>query len=51
LRRLVDIRKIEPRVRSIYSSPDFEQLDDREKRVIGLLINAVNNEKRKNEKK
>jgi hypothetical protein len=50
MRKFVDIKGIEPRVRSIYTSSDFEQLDDREKRAIELFIDAVNNEKQKNEK-
>ena len=41
----VDIKKIEPRVKRIYSSSNFKQLDDKKKNAIIKFIETVDKEK------
>jgi len=39
--KLVDLKEIEPRVREIFNSPDFAQLDDQKKLAIETFLNAI----------
>jgi hypothetical protein len=38
--KLVDLKKLEPRIRKIFNSPDFAQLDDQKKLAIETFLNG-----------
>ncbi len=39
--KFVDIEEVEPRIRKIYSSSDFEQLDDQKKLAIKTFLDTI----------
>ena len=39
--KLVDLKEIEQRIRKIFNSPDFAQLDDQKKLAIETFLNAI----------
>ena len=39
--KFVDIEEVEPRIRKIYSSSDFEQLDDQKKLAIKMFLDTI----------
>ena len=41
IENFVDLKKIEPRIRKISSSPDFAQLDDQKKLAIKTFLNSI----------
>lgn len=44
IKNFIDLKEIEPRIRKIFNSPDFAQLEDQKKLAIETFLNSIDGE-------